>query len=88
MSVRVRAQELVDHVTIRGTQVSTSMLAPSLMHVSVVQTLGMPGRHGNIVVDNHTVYVRYDTKNSDRVHVWAYKNEPTSEADLGSCALL
>lgn len=88
MSVRVRAQELVDHVTIRGTKVSTSMLAPSLMHVSIVQTLGMPGLHGNVVVDNHTVYVRYDTKNPDHVHVWAYKNEPTSEDDIGLCALL
>ena len=55
MSVRVRAQELVDHVTIRGTQVSTSMIAPSLMHVSVVQTFGMPGRHGHVVCDNHTI---------------------------------
>ncbi len=88
MSVRVRAQELVDHVTIRGTQVSTSMLAPSLMHVSVVQAFGMPGRHGNVVVDNHTVYVRYHTQNPDLVHVWAYKNEPTSEDDLGFCVLL
>ena len=49
MSVRVRAQELVDHVTIRGTQVSTSMLAPSLMHVSVVQTLGDNGLVGLLV---------------------------------------
>ena len=71
MSVRVRGQDLVDHVTIRGTAVSTSMLSPSLLHVSVVQTFGMPGRHGHVICDNHTVYVRYDNKNADRVHVWA-----------------
>ena len=88
MSVRVRAQELVEHVTIRGTQVSTSMLAPSLMHVSVVQTFGMPGRNGNVVCDNYTIYVRYDTKNTDHVHVWAYKNDPTSEEEERLCALL
>ncbi len=87
MSVRVRAQELVDHVTIRGTKVSTSMVAPSLMHVSVVQTFGMPGRHGNVVCDNHTVYMRFCTENTNHVWVWAYKNDPTS-ADEWTCALL
>ena len=87
MSVRVRAQELVEHVTIRGTKVSTSMVAPSLMHVSVVQTFGMPGRHGNVICDNHTVYIRFDTHHTDQVHVWAYKNDPT-EADEWTCVLL
>ena len=79
MSVRVRGQDLVDYVTIRGTAVSTSMLSPSLLHVSVVQTFGMPGRHGHVICDNHTVYVRYDHKNTDRVHVWAHPNEPETE---------
>ena len=88
MSVRVRAQELVEHVTIRGTQVSTSMVAPSLMHVSVVQSFGMPGRHGHVICDNFTVYVRYDHKNTDHVHVWAYKNEPTSVDEEWQCAIL
>ena len=88
MSVRVRVQELVEHVTIRGTQVSTSMVAPSLMHVSVVQTFGMPGRHGHVICDNYTVYVRYDHKNTDHVHIWAYMNDPTSEEDEWQCALL
>ena len=88
MSVRVRAQELVDHVTIRGTQVSTTMIAPSLMHVSVVQTFGMPGRHGHVVCDNHTIYVRYDHKNPEHVHVWAYKNDPTSADEEWLCALM
>jgi hypothetical protein len=87
MSVRVRAQELVEHVTIRGTQVSTSMVAPSLLHVSVVQAFGMPGRHGHVVCDNYTIYVRYDTKNVDHVHVWAYKNDPTSAQEEWFCAL-
>ena len=35
MSVIIRAQELVDHVNIRGTHVSTSMLAPSKLHAHV-----------------------------------------------------
>ena len=86
MSVRVRGQDLVDHVTIRGTAVSTSMLSPSLLHVSVVQTFGMPGRHGHVICDNHTVYVRYDHKNTDRVYVWAHPNEP--ETEEWGCAIL
>ena len=88
MSVRVRAQELVEHVTIRGTQVSTSMITPSLLHVSVVQTFGMPGRHGHVICDNYTVYVRYDHKNPEHVWAWAYKNDPTSEEEEWLCALL
>ena len=79
MSVPVRAQELVDHVSIRGTKISTSMMAPSLLHVSVVQSFGLPGLHGNVVCDNHTVYVRYDALRTDRVHVWAYKNDSDHE---------
>jgi hypothetical protein len=79
MSVRVRGQDLVNHVKIRGTDVSTSMLSPSVLHVSVVQTFGLPGVHGNVVCDNHTVYVRYDTKHAERVHVWATQNEPETE---------
>ena len=58
MSVIIRAQELVDHVNIRGAHVSTSMVAPSKLHVhvhvSVVQSFGMPGRNGNVICDNLT----------------------------------
>lgn len=85
MSVRV--EELVDHVTIRGTKVSNTIFAPSLMHVSVVQTFGMPNRHGNVICDNYTVYIRYDSLKTDIVHVWAYKNDPT-EVDEWPCVLL
>ncbi len=78
MSIRVRAEELVEHVTIRGTAISTSMFSPSTLHVSVVQKLGMPGPNGNVVCDNHTIYVRYDAKKQEIVHVWASQNEPTT----------
>ena len=88
MSVRVRAQELVDHVSIRGTKISTSMMAPSLLHVSVVQSFGMPSCHGNVVCDNHTVYIRYDAFNADRVHVWAYKNDATDDHEDWACTIL
>lgn len=85
MSVRIRAQELVDHVTIRGTCVSTSMIAPSRLHVNVVQSFGLPGRNGNVVCDNHTVYIRYDQFHPERVHVWACQNDSTS--DEGICTV-
>tara|TARA_X000000368_G_scaffold34159_1_gene25030 strand:+ start:282 stop:539 length:258 start_codon:yes stop_codon:yes gene_type:complete len=77
----VRAQELVEHVHIRGTKVSTSLLAPSLLHVSVVQSLGLPSTNGSTVVDNHTVYFEFDRNNDDVVWVHAYKNGPTSESE-------
>ena len=86
MSVRIRAEELVDHVNIRGTHVSTSMVAPSRLHVSVVKSFGMPGRNGNVICDNHTVYIRYDINTPDRVHVWACQNDSTSDDNV--CVIL
>ena len=83
----VRAQELVEHVNIRGTKVSTSFLAPSLLHVSVVQSFGLPNANGQAVVDNHNVHFRFDPNNEDVVWVHAYKNGPTSE-DEEWCVLL
>ena len=83
----VRAQELVEHVTIRGTKISSSVLAPSLLHVSVVQSLGLPGSQGSAIVDNHTVYFEFDHSNEDVVWVHAYKNGPTSEQDV-MCGIL
>ena len=42
MSIR----ECVDYVHVRGTCISTSMLAPSKLHVTVVHQFGLPNRHG------------------------------------------
>ena len=77
----VRAQELVEHAHIRGTRVSTSFLAPSLLHVSVCETFGLPNANGHAVVDNHTVYFEFDRNNEDVVWVHAHKNGPTSESE-------
>jgi hypothetical protein len=86
MSVRVRGQDLVNYVKVRGTDVSTSMLAPSVMHVSVVQSFGMPGIQGSVVCDGYTINVSYDRKDSSKVHVWAVQNEP--ETEEWGCTLL
>ena len=67
----------MEHVTIRGTCVSTSFAAPSLLHVAVVHNFGLPNRYGVITCDNHLVHLRYDTRNDTLVHVWA------SQADTG-----
>ena len=70
MSMRT-FNEAVDHVTIRGTSVSTSFAFPSLLHVSVVHKFGLPNRNGVIICDDYTIYLRFDLKNDALVHVWA-----------------
>lgn len=86
MSVRVRGQDLVNHVKIRGTDVSTSMFSPSVLHVSVVQSFGLPGIQGTVICDGNTVHVSYDRNDANKVHVWAVQNEP--ETEEWGCAIL
>ena len=80
MSIRT-LHESVEHVTIRGTSVSTSFAFPSLLHVSVVHKFGLPNRHGVIPCDDHLVYLRFDSKNDALVHVWA---SPIGEGGEGA----
>ena len=70
MSIRTLT-EVVEHVTIRGTCVSTSFAFPSLMHVSVVPKFGLPNRTGVIACDAWLVYLRVDPRNDARVLVWS-----------------
>jgi len=86
MSVPLHAQELVPHLRIRGTQVSNSMVAPSLLHVSALQTFGFPKNVNNAVVDNYTVYIARHKTEKDMVHVWAYINHDGDEGFY--CVLL
>jgi hypothetical protein len=86
MSVRV--DELADYVTVRGTSVSTSLIAPSLLHVSVVQTFGMPNQHGMINCDGHVLHLRYDLRNANLVHVWAQPDAVGAHEPQSTCALL
>lgn len=83
MSVRT-LREAVEHVTIRGTSVSTSFAFPSLLHVSVVHKFGLPNRNGVIPCDEWLVHLRFDAKNDALVHVWAARvQDETGE----SCAV-
>jgi hypothetical protein len=86
MSVRV--DELADYVTVRGTSVSTSLIAPSLLHVSVVQIFGMPNQNGTISCDGTLLHLRYDLRNADLVHVWAQPDAAEAHAPESACALL
>ena len=70
MSIRT-LHESVDHVTIRGTCVSTSFAFPSVLHVTVVHKFGLPNRHGIIVCDGYQIHLRFDAKNDALVYVWA-----------------
>ena len=86
MSVPVHGQHLVPHLRIRGTQVSNSMAAPSLLHVSVLQSFNFPKNATSAVVDNYTVYTSRHKTEKDMIHVWAYIN---GDGDEGfACVLL
>ena len=74
MSIRT-LHDSVEHVTIRGTSVSTSFAFPSLLHVSVVHKFGLPNRNGVISCDDYLVHLRFDVKNDALVHVWASRVE-------------
>ena len=71
MSIR----ECVDYVWVRGTCISTSMLAPSTLHVTVVHKFGLPNRNGIIPCDDYMVHLRFDVRNDALVHVWAARVE-------------
>ena len=71
MSVRTLQQDCAEHVNIRGTSVSLSFAAPSVLHVSVVHKFGLPNRHGIIPCDNYLLHLRFDQKNDSLVYVWA-----------------
>ena len=83
MSVRT-LRDCAEHVTIRGTSVSLSFAAPSVLHVSVVHKFGLPNRHGVISCDNHLLYLRFDHKNDALVHVWA----APIEAEGSGCLIM
>ena len=83
MSIRT-LHESVEHVTIRGTSVSTSFAFPSLLHVSVVHKFGLPNRNGVIACDDHLVYLRFSTKNDSLVYVWA---APIADEAGWSCSI-
>ena len=76
MSVRTLQQECAEHVTIRGTSVSLSFAAPSVMHVTVVHKFGLPNKHGIIPCDDYVLHLRFDHKNDALVYVWAAPVEP------------
>jgi len=82
MSVRV--DDLVSHVCVRGTHVSTSMWAPSRLHAHVLEGWGMPNARNVTVVDDVTVYIRWDLRDPDVLYAWARAPEPPSEADTGA----
>lgn len=74
MSVR-SLEQFVDYVNIRGTCVSTSFAAPSVLHVSIVHKFGLPNRHGIITCDDHIVHLRFCHSNDSIVYAWASPNE-------------
>ena len=74
--MRFRSQDFAVHVWIRGTHVSTSMFAPSCLHISSLKSFGAATTDvQSVVVDNFTVYIERDPNRLDRVYVYAYQNE-------------
>lgn len=78
-ATRMSIRECVDYVWVRGTCLSTSMIAPSTLHVTVVHQFGLPNRHGIISCDGHLLHVRFDQKDDRLVHVWAQPIEAANE---------
>ena len=87
MSVRTLQQECAEHVTIRGTSVSLSFAAPSVMHVSVVHKFGLPNRHGIITCDGHLLHLRFDHKDDRIVYVWAQPMQTEEPYYYSYCAI-
>ena len=86
MSVRTLQQDCAEHVTIRGTSVSLSFAAPSVMHVTVVHKFGLPNRHGIIPCDNYLLHLRFDNKNDSLVYVWA--SPVADENEYWNCLIM
>lgn len=82
MSIR----EVVEHVHVRGTAVSTSMMAPSTLHVSVVEKFGLPNRYGTIQCDDYLLHVRFDYRNESLVHVWAQQTQE-QQRNVSACVV-
>ena len=85
MSVRT-LQDCAEHVNIRGTSVSLSFAAPSVLHVSVVHKFGLPNRHGIIPCDNYLLHLRFDNKNDSLVYVWA--SPVADENEYWNCLIM
>ena len=85
MSVRALQQDCAEHVTIRGTSVSLSFAAPSVLHVTVVHKFGLPNKHGIIPCDGHLLHLRFDHRNDSLVHVWA---APVEQQEVWSCLIM
>ena len=83
MSIR----ECVDYVHVRGTCISTSMLMPSKLHVTVVHKFGLPNRHGIITCDNHLLHLRFDHKDDRIVYVWAQPVQTEEPYYYSYCAI-
>ena len=77
---RMSIREVVDYVQVRGTSISTSMLAPSTLHVTVVHQFGLPNRHGIISCDGYLLHLRFDHKDDRLVYVWAQSIEDANES--------
>ena len=76
----VRLEQFAEHTSVRGTQVSTCMFAPSTLHSSVLRSWGLPNAHGAVVVDGTTIYVRFDHRNPDVVYAWAHLSDETDKS--------
>ena len=84
MSVRTLS-ECAEYVTIKGTSVSLSFAAPSVMHVTVVHKFGLPNRNGIIHCEGYLLHLRFDRKNDSLVYVWA---SPADEGEAWGCLIM
>ena len=90
MSIR---QEACDYyVYIKGTMVSTLWTHPSTLHVSVVQSFGLPNAQNKIITNDYVIHMTYGTRDDSLVYVWAQPRPTTppptaAERVSGACAV-
>ena len=56
--------------------VSTLWYRPSTLHVSVVQSFGLPNKENKILTGTNVVYLTYDKTNDQLVHAYAQPQPP------------
>ena len=86
MSVRA-IDDAVEHVTVRGTMVSTCRLRPSPLHVRCLENWGMPNAHGRVHCDGHILTISFDRRNDNLIYAWASPAPLDASSSLSSSLL-
>lgn len=71
------------HVWVRGTMVSRSPLAPSILNRAFLEQTGMPNKRGFLHCDGHILSVTWRGPQQDTIAVWCVATSETNTAVAG-----